>query len=225
MSGPLWDAHIHCLENQEGVEVSFKHYRDDGTGGYAVEGTHRWQEEGIERVSILRQRFFNHALKRTHEWDYFMMVDTDLLLAPDTLKRMLAERERFDAHVAYGVFWTQWSPGGKPQPQVWDTQPYGISDHLYRRLQNRETMIVHGGGACTLFNWSAIDECRYHPRIPSLPKDGSMWRGEDRTFALCCEVNQLTQIAVGDVKIAHMYSEAQRTEAAILKGLEMVRQA
>ena len=31
MSGPLWDAHIHCLENQEGVEVSFKHYRDDGT--------------------------------------------------------------------------------------------------------------------------------------------------------------------------------------------------
>ena len=220
MEGPLWEAFERCVLSQEGVEVWTHWLHDDGPQDGRVGKTHLWHEQNLERVAKLRQKFLDYFFSMDYE--YAMMVDTDILMAKDTVQKMIHALEEAEAQVAYGVFWSDWGHG--PRPQVWDIHPYGWKEDTVDSLRKRETVQVNGGGACTLFTKTAADLCRYHPRIDGLPQNGTMWRGEDRTFALCCEVHRLKQIALGNVDLVHLYSADQRTPEAIQKGLELVRQ-
>jgi len=224
MESEMFQAHKRCLENQENIEVDFFYLEDTGATNHVGREGHRWDPRRVQRVARLRQRFLDTFFYDGGAYDYAAMVDTDLLCGKFTLVRMVRELERVDAQVAYGVFWTDWGQG--PQPQVWDVQPYGFRDpKLATRLADGETVRVAGGGACTVFTRAAAECCRYYPLIDSLPRDGTMWFGEDRTFALCCEVHRLRQVAVGDVRIAHLYDERMRTSDKIQYALNTVGQA
>lgn len=221
MEGMLWDAFEKCINNQEDVDIWTHFVHDTEAVPDDIKGNlHRWHVHNIDRVAKIRQKFLDYFMEM--DYDYAMMVDTDVLIAPNTIRVMIEEMEAHEAQVAYGVFWSDWGNG--PQPQVWEIQPYGISEKLYESLTRRESVQVRGGGALTLFSRTAADLCRYYPRIPSLPQNGSMWVGEDRTFALCCEVHMLKQIAVGKVDAVHLYKEEQRTAEAIKRGLQLVGQ-
>jgi len=218
--GPLFDAWSRCIHAQKGVDIDLMYRVDKHQDSADVKDTHVWRDAAIERVARLRQHFFC-AFNEDKDYDYLLLVDDDVLI-DDTTVQTLAQQLRYHkAHVAYGVFWTVWNEDSPPLPQVWDEQPYGFRDpDLLTRLNNRETMIVRGGGACTLFTRTATEQCRYHPRIESLPF-GNMWRGEDRTFALCCEVRGLKQIAVASPRITHLYKPRMRQPDFITLGLRM----
>lgn len=217
--GPLWDAYLSCLQAQEGVDVEIKTILDDDSDPSDVKTTHVWRNDSIERVAMIRQEFLDYF---THSQNHYaVMVDDDVMIAKNTVATMIAELEQHRAHVCYGVFWTCWNDYSKPQPQVWDRHPYEVGEELYRACKDGETIEVAGGGALTLFTHEAAHRARYWPRIKSLPK-GGMWQGEDRTFALCCEVAQMKQIATAKVKASHLYTPGMRQEGMIQLALNLV---
>lgn len=219
-TSPLFNAWKRCLTAQKGVDIDFRYKVDTDQNPDTVRDTHVWDVNSFERVAKLRQSFFC-AFNKDLSYDYLLMVDDDILIDDTTVQTLIRELQYHQAHVAYGVFWTVWGEGIPPLPQVWDEQPYGHRDpDLLTRLYNRETMIVRGGGACTLFDRTATEQCRYHPRIESLPMR-EMWQGEDRTFALCCEVRKIKQIAVAAPRIVHLYKPSMRTPKMIQVGLRM----
>jgi hypothetical protein len=217
--GELFDTWSKCIHAQERVEIDLSYEVDKGYTPGDIHDTHIWRHDAIERVAYSRQSFLDRFVES--EYDKLLFVDDDLLLSVDTAATLVQQMQLHNADIAYGVFWTVWQNGSPPLPQVWDEHPYGFRDpELMVRLNNRETMVVRGGGACTMLSKRAAELCRYHPRITSLPM-GQMWQGEDRTFALCAEVHGLKQIAVSSPRIIHLYSPAMRTHDMIRLGLRM----
>lgn len=191
---------------------------------YGVDETsHHWTTATFDWLAIHKQQLIDKAQKEgyTHIW----FVDSDLLLEPSTLKSLLSTKK----DIISAVFWTHWNgaDSGSLGPNVWLRHPYmmeglGIAPNaFFTKLVERRVTRVLGGGACYLINLSAIKDTqiRYHPRLP-LPNDGSMWQGEDRSFAVLCERSHTYQYADPWPDIWHCYHPAQRTPEFVEKAME-----
>jgi hypothetical protein len=173
-------------------------------------GGARWQHDKVERVAVERQKMMQAASC----FDGLLMVDTDVILGPGVLERMLA----VDADVAYGVFWTRCTWGGPmgDYPQTWNINPYGWTPECAAalRAEGVNEVEVYGGGACTLFRGRAF-ESRYHPLLESLRPHGSMWAGEDRSYCLGLETRGIRQVGVTGLPIRHCYGLHEQTRPAL----------
>ncbi|ASA26581.1 hypothetical protein B9T62_33555 [Paenibacillus donghaensis] len=128
----------------------------------------------------------------TLEYDYLFLIDSDLILHPDTLKHLIST----DKDIISEVFWTQWQPGTLHQPQVWmhdeynqwellpgeQLKPEEINRRFHEflaKLKEPGIYEVGGLGACTLISRKAIlTGASYHQ-----VKNISYW-GEDRHFCI-----------------------------------------
>ena len=191
---------------------------------YAVDGpTHRWSEATFDHLAKNKQRLFDYAL--AEGYDYFWLIDTDLLLDPMTLASLYA----VDEEIVSAVFWTQWAEGGRnlPDPNVWLKNPYGLDGmgltegEFLDKLSRRRLLQVKGGGACCLFSREAMEKASYYPRLEGLPQEG-MWQGEDRTLALRAERAHVLQWADGWPDIFHAYHPKMREEAVLQAATEML---
>lgn len=190
---------------------------------YAVGAqTHEWQLATFEHLARQKQKLLQHALRV--EADAVMLIDSDLLVDPMTLKSLWATK----APVVSAVFWTPWQVGAQPMPQVWMRHPYefdglGYEAHEFMlQLANRQVLRVAGGGACTLIRRSAlVAGAAYHPRLEGLP-DHSMWQGEDRSFAIRLERLRVRQYADAWPTVYHAYHPHDRTQAALDGALAQV---
>lgn len=154
------------------------------------EVTHEWNETLVWRVAAMKDRIITHA--KTHDYDYLFLIDSDVLVSPDTIDRLLtAEKD-----IICNIFWTSWQPGTIEMPQVWLQDVYSLvqkgrseslsDEEANRRLhsflqQLREPGIyeVGGLGACTLISRQAI---RAGVRFAEI-RNVSFW-GEDRHFCI-----------------------------------------
>lgn len=190
------------------VPLDIAYAVDDGADpGRVTEDDHQWSRDSVLRVARLRQEFIDRA--RDGGYDYALMVDDDLMLAPDVVARLV----EVSAPVAFGVFWTRWANVAAPMPQVWDVHPYHFhSDPQRFRVGVHE---VYGGGACTLFDLRELPrEVCYYPPVPGLWGHPDWW-GEDRHFCVRANVIGVRLVAVGGLTIHHAYGAADRTEDAI----------
>lgn len=177
--------------------------------------THIWTVPTFEHLARQKQRLLNYACEAGYTHVFF--VDSDLLLEPTTLLSLWETK----ADIVNAVFWTAWQAGGLPQPQCWLSHPYGMAglgleEHEFiEALASRQAIRVIGGGACVLIATEAAQRgvC-YHPRLPNLP-EGSMWQGEDRTFALHAARLHERQLADGWPDVFHAYHPAQRSQEAL----------
>lgn len=175
---------------------------------------HEWQVATFEHLARQKQKLIQHATE--HHFDYFFLVDSDLLLEPTTLISAIS----LGAPIANAVFWTQWTKGVTPMPQVWLRNPYemrglGMQSHEFLKdMAERRIVRVIGGGACTLFDTRIFTHCRYHPRFKGLPTEG-MWQGEDRTMAITAQQTHIDQFADGWPDIFHAYHPHMRTEEVL----------
>ncbi len=126
------------------------------------------------------------------EYDYLFLVDSDLIIHPETINYLL----KANKDIISEVFWTKWEPNADKQPQVW------ISDEYKQWVQQRgETLSeeevveryqqfiskmrtpgvyeVGGLGACTLISRKALQAGVNFKQIKNL----SFW-GEDRHFCI-----------------------------------------
>lgn len=175
-------------------------------------GGARWTRRKIEAVAHARQQLLDLAVLEgaTEVW----LVDDDVICGPGVLERM----RQAPADVVYGNFLTTCSWGGHHDfwPQVWMTHPYGFQGHELTlealRSGKDQNLEVHGGGACTLIRGRALRQARYAPLLKGLKSAGGMWCGEDRTFALHCEVKSITQLAVVGLPIMHLHGQEELKE-------------
>lgn len=226
-SSSLFNAHLEGLECQKrNVDLVIQHEVVEDVGG------HRWTGDKIDRVAECRQGFLDaatsyvwdmvehegktYALPPHQKSDALFFVDTDIILGPGVLTKMLS----VDAPVVYGVFWTYSDWGGSMDnwPQVWDINPYGWTQDCADAL-NKDGMNeveVLGGGACTLIRGDGF-RSRYFPRLTSLSHGPGMWCGEDRSYALGLECRGIKQIALTGLPIKHLHDVTQHTRPAIKK--------
>lgn len=197
-----------AAEYSHSVEVasekpSDSHYHVD-------EQTTEWSKPTFYWLGRQRQRLLDHA--RAEDYDAVFMVDSDLLLSPDTLQSLIDAEQPITA----GVFWTRWQKDSPPLPQVWLNQPYELEGRGWRgheflqALSNRQLTEVYGLGACTLIRLDDLPEgVRYAPRLQGLPDEG-LWQGEDRSFCMRAEQHRVPMYADPWPDIFHVYRPTDR---------------
>ncbi|UQZ34425.1 glycosyl transferase [Paenibacillus sp. PK3_47] len=152
--------------------------------------THYWNSALVWKVAGFKNLMIRRA--ETFGYDYLFLVDSDLVLHPDTALHLIGTRK----DIISEIFWTQWQPDTLHQPQVWMHDEYNqwdavpgeklgqeeinrrFHEFLYR-LQQPGIYEVGGLGACTLISRRAIEAGVSYDAI----KNVSFW-GEDRHFCI-----------------------------------------
>ncbi|WP_342480952.1 glycosyltransferase [Paenibacillus sp. FSL L8-0340] len=143
-----------------------------------------WKVAGFKNLMIRRAEAFGY--------DYLFLIDSDLILHPDTLLHLIQTQK----DIISEVFWTQWQPNTMLQPQVWMHDEYNQWEALpgekltheeinhrfhafLAKLQQPGIYEVGGLGACTLISRRAIESGVSYDVIRNI----SYW-GEDRHFCI-----------------------------------------
>ncbi|OME94851.1 MULTISPECIES: glycosyltransferase [Paenibacillus] len=154
------------------------------------ENTHFWNEHLIWKVAEFKNTMIRHAIDE--QYDFLFLVDSDLLLHPETVEQLVASGR----DIVSEVFWTSWQPDSAPQPQVWLRDEYtqweqqrgeDLSkeeiavryDQFITQLKVPGVYEVGGLGACTLISRHAMVAGVNFKPIKNL----SFW-GEDRHFCV-----------------------------------------
>ncbi|GEM_PF-507434 len=155
------------------------------------ENYHSWKETTIWRVAAFKNKIISYAFKKGY--DYLFLVDSDLILHPYTLKRLIRRKK----DIISNIFWTKWYPDTSPLPQIWFMDDYTLYKRLRRESitsqdkQNRlkeaiyllllqpGTYEVGGLGACTLLSQKAMKK-----KVNFSPLYNISLIGEDRHFCI-----------------------------------------
>lgn len=191
-----------------------EHYLCDHT-------THHWNDKLIWKVASFKNRIMAYALD--HEFDALFLLDSDLLLQPPTLEKLI------EAHqpIVSEIFWTRWQPDSTPMPQVWLSDEYSMYEnrggrYLSDRQKATQQLLfllkllrpgvyeVGGLGACTLIRREALNKGLSFDRIKSL----SFW-GEDRHFCIRAHVLGIPLHVDTHYPAYHIYRETDLPDAAI----------
>lgn len=154
------------------------------------EMTHYWKEGLIWKVAAFKDRMIQDALD--NKYDYLFLIDSDLVLHPETIQTLMASNKE----IVSNIFWTSWTEGSSPLPQVWLTDHYTqypieigevlSSEEIGKRQQTFLAMLkqpgtyeVGGLGACTLISASALQKGVNFKKVKNI----TLW-GEDRHFCV-----------------------------------------
>ena len=188
---------------------------------YAVtEVTHHWSLGSFAFLAREKQRLMDLAVEEG--FDAIFLVDSDLVLGPETLASLVSAQKP----VVSAVFWTKWQPEAPPMPQTWLSHPYDFTgrsgttylkaEEFLQRLSSRALLEVGGLGACTLIRTDVIRDGRaaFWPLLEGLPQ-GGMWQGEDRHFCVRAAHNHVSMWTDAWSDIVHLYrpSDVENLEA------------
>lgn len=127
---------------------------------------HNWTKAGIHKMSILRNKLIDKVI--WDEYDYFFMVDSDLILHPLTLMQLLSDKKDLVAN----IFWTEgWT-------NCWDFDGYGVID--FERWKKKGVYEVGGTGACFLISRKVLSAGVNYSPISNI----RCIEGEDRFFCI-----------------------------------------
>jgi len=139
------------------------------------EKTHVWEENNLKDVIIMKNKLLDKTL--IEKYDYFFLVDSDIILHEDTLQHLVNQNKDIIAE----VFWTQWTPDKDYEPNAWTHDFYSF-DNL-QRIEDWKVSNVYevgGTGACILIKDTVIKKgVNYYP-IKNI--SFSLW--EDRAFCI-----------------------------------------
>lgn len=142
--------------------------------------THHWTNANLSDVIRMKNALLSHALE--NRYDFFFLVDSDLILQPQTLKTLLSHKKDICAE----VFWTQWQPNTEPMPNAWMTDFYTFNtEDEYKQWHDSGLYRVGMSGACILIKNNVIKSGVNYSPIYNVSH--SMW--EDRAFCIRAAVN------------------------------------
>lgn len=154
------------------------------------ESTHRWKNCLIWKVAAFKDKMIEKA--RNENYDYLFLIDSDLVMNTKTIEQLI----KSDKEIISNIFWTSWSPGTAPLPQVWVSGFYtlyrkGPSEELsdeditkrthafLAELKKPGVYEVGGLGACTLIKKEALNK-----GVSFSPLHNLDYWGEDRHFCV-----------------------------------------
>ena len=150
-----------------GAEVTVEAARGDRPAFVKDQVHHHWNEALVQRVAILKDRILSHGLR--NGYTHVLLVDSDFVLHPETLLRLLQSGKDIISEIA----WTRFRPQTVETPQVWLVDSYtlytaGRGERLDEQEKGRRTQDflnmlrqpgvyrVGGLGACTLLSRRAL---------------------------------------------------------------------
>lgn len=154
------------------------------------ENTHIWEEKLIWKVAGFKNIMIN--LARKSGYDYLFLVDSDIVLHPQTLVHLTG----LNKDIVAEIFWTKWEPDFPELPQVWLRDQYDLYEGAAEEKLSQNEVIqrvqlflnklkapgvyrVGGLGACTLISRKAIKAGVNFNQIYNVS-----FIGEDRHFCI-----------------------------------------
>jgi hypothetical protein len=165
---------------------------------YETGATHNWKKENLRDVMRMKNYLLQKA--RREGYDYFFLVDSDLILHPKTLDH-LAKQEQ---PIISEVFWTAWNPGEEQMPNAWQYDFYGYGkDKEWRKWKEKGLYKVGFSGACIMIHRSVIEAgVNYFPIHNVSYTD---W--EDRAFCIRAAVHNFQIVMDTTYPAIHLYRE------------------
>jgi GT2 family glycosyltransferase len=164
-------------------------------GGYVRDnGTHQWPNGATWKVAAFKDKILHDS-----ETDYVFLIDSDVLVHPDTIETLLADQK----DVVSMVYWTSWQPNTTPMPQVWESGHYDMSAEFMEQLRTPGVYEVGGLGACTLISRAAIQAGASFREIKNL----GLW-GEDRHFCVRAVVLGISLFVDTKQPAYHVYRDS-----------------
>ncbi|MDA8336373.1 MAG: methyltransferase domain-containing protein [Peptococcaceae bacterium] len=198
--------------------------RGDGPDVYDCdEETHHWREGLIWKVAAHKDTILQLARERNA--DFVFLVDSDLVLHPQTLRHLVS----LEKDIVSEVFWTRWHRDLIPLPQVWVAGQYRLHDlapgenlteeEVMTRIERFFTMLrtpgtyrVGGLGACTLISRKALSL-----GVSFAPVYNLDYGGEDRHFCIRAVSSGLALYADTHYPPCHIYRESDLAALAAYK--------
>ncbi len=171
-------------------------YNDNPNTCRRDDATHHWEAQNLTEVARMKNAILDICIREGY--DFWFLVDTDLILHPNTLKTLLSR----DKDIIGGVFWTEWVEGtGDLGPNCWD-QDFStiVNKNRYRVPGVHET---GGTGALMLVKGKVLEKVNYNP-ISNL--SFSIW--EDRAFAVRALVHGYQSYIDTTLPARHLYRRA-----------------
>jgi hypothetical protein len=144
------------------------------------ENTHHWSNHNL--IDVIKMK--NGLLKYTIEnnYDYFFLVDSDIILKPETLKTLVDHNK----YICAELFWTAWNIGDEEMPNAWNADFYSFnSSSEYAKWRNKGLYKVGMSGACILIHRKVIESGVNYTPIENV--SFSLW--EDRAFCIRANVH------------------------------------
>lgn len=192
--------------NRPGREVVVVAKLDDESD-YKRSDTHEWKSVNLSTVAQMR----NHFLALARHYDALFMVDSDLLLHPQTLQMLV----KADKPIVSNVFWTRWSPNDPEMPNAWMVDNYGFDEGRIEKWREPGLHQVGMTGACTLIRREVIEAGVNYSPIPNV----SITTWEDRAFCIRAAVAGFEIWMDTTYPARHLYREEDVKE--VLKGAEI----
>lgn len=160
-------------------ESEYEEYQSE-TEYVKTDETHIWKEENFKDIVYMKNKLIKKVLDEGY--DYFFLVDSDILLKPETLKHLINQQKDIIAE----VFWTMWSKERNPEPNAWTHDFYSYDD--LKRIESwRENGVYEVGysGACILIHRKVLEAGVNYSPISNITF--SVW--EDRAFCIRAAVH------------------------------------
>ena len=136
---------------------------------------HHWSNNNLNDVVFMKNLLIDKTIQGNYT--HFFLVDSDIILESDTLKRLLSH----DKSIVSQCFWTSWTPNSEPMPNAWMGDFYSfIYEGHWHEWHNAGLFEVGGSGACILIHSQVFyDGVNYSPI-----KNVSFSNWEDRAFSI-----------------------------------------
>lgn len=164
---------------------------DTGDRFQKSDNDHLWTQENLEKMPALRNMTVRRALEGGY--DYLFSVDTDIILHPETLLRLLEA----DKDIVSELFWTNGWCNAWMYDQSSGMKAEWVRPGLYQ---------VGMTGACTLMNTKVFMAGADFTPIPNIRK--ALW-GEDRWFCIRAAVLGFEMWIDTHCPPWHLYSEKE----------------
>ena len=106
------------------------------------EGDHKWNNQQIDKISQIKNKAIDYALK--NNYDYLFLVDADLVLNSNLLRHLISLNKDF----VFEVFWTLFYGENYYKPNAWDFHSWNYhNEETILKLTEKGTYKVGGGGA------------------------------------------------------------------------------
>ena len=177
--------------NTEGLEVDWFFYLHDSPHlGKYLKGTdyteffsdsayvknahtHYWKSENLTDVTLMKNTLL---LMAKDEYDAFFLVDSDIILHPETLQQLV----KANKPIVSNVFWTKWQPDELEMPNAWNFDHYSFLPGELERWRQPGLYPVGMSGACILIKREVIEAGVNYSPIYNVSH--SLW--EDRAFCI-----------------------------------------
>lgn len=174
-------------------------YNDTDNDYICDEQSHHWNNKNLSTMSTLRNKCIQYVID--YDYDYYFLVDSDLILHRDTLQNLLNAQKDLVAN----IFWTQTTPGTNSYwANCWMYDQCGLEQEHIMQWFKPGIYEVGGTGACFLVSRKVLIAGVNYDPIHNI----KAFHGEDRFFCIRAVVHGFDIYIDTHLPALHLYRKS-----------------